>query len=387
MIKADDFLTQCKNHKISFFSGTPCSYLKPLINAVIDDSDIDYFGATNEGDAVAMVCGAQMTQRRGVVMFQNSGLGNAVNAITSLSFPFRFPFIMIVTQRGQPGGPPDEPQHELMGQITEEILTLMRIKWEYFPDNADEMRESLSRAVQHMDEQKQPFAYVLRKGTIEKQELKKEKSETPIGRREYIFKECLEKNYSERATRTSALEVVLTHRKSDDLLIVTTGKAGRELYTLKDDQQHFYMVGSMGCASPFALGGALCNKDKRWVVIDGDAAVLMRMGNLATVGTFGPEDYLHIVLDNEVNDSTGGQVTISSEVSLAATALSCGYKNAYSTDDLSELDKILTSKEIEKGPSLIHFRIKKGSPAELGRPKIKPYEVKERMMNYLAGQN
>ncbi|MBU3916421.1 phosphonopyruvate decarboxylase, partial [bacterium] len=88
MIKANDFLKLCKDHNISFFSGTPCSYLKPLINAVIDDSEIDYFGANNEGDAVAMVCGAYMAQRKGVVMFQNSGLGNAVNAITSLSFPF-----------------------------------------------------------------------------------------------------------------------------------------------------------------------------------------------------------------------------------------------------------------------------------------------------------
>ncbi len=385
MIKADDFLKLCKEHKISFFSGTPCSYLKPLINAVIDDSEIDYYGATNEGDAVAMVCGAHMTQRKGVVMFQNSGLGNAVNAITSLSFPFRFPFIMIVTQRGQPGGPSDEPQHELMGQITEEILTLMRIKWEYFPDNAEEMVVSLSRAIKHMEEQK-PFAYVLRKGTIEKQDLKKEKSEVPIGLRECAFQENLQKKYSERATRTSALEIVLKNRKPDDLVIVTTGKAGRELYALKDDHQNFYMVGSMGCASSFALGGALCNREKRWIVIDGDAAVLMRMGNLATVGSFGPDDYLHIILDNEVNDSTGGQVTISSEVSLAAIALSCGYKKAYSTDDLSELSEILSDKEIEKGPTLIHFRIKKGSPAELGRPKIKPFEVKERMMKHLSGE-
>ncbi|MBT4088393.1 MAG: phosphonopyruvate decarboxylase, partial [Deltaproteobacteria bacterium] len=126
MIKSDDFLDLCKHHQFDLFSGTPCSYLKPLINAVIDDPEIQYLSATNEGDAVAMVCGAYLNQRKGVVMFQNSGFGNAVNPLTSLSFPFRFPFIMIVTHRGQPGGPADEPQHELMGKVTEDLLDTLK---------------------------------------------------------------------------------------------------------------------------------------------------------------------------------------------------------------------------------------------------------------------
>ena len=37
-------------------------------------------------------------------------------------------------------------------------------------------------------------------------------------------------------------------------VIATTGKCGRELFTLADRPQHLYQVGSMGCASSMGLG-------------------------------------------------------------------------------------------------------------------------------------
>ena len=105
MISARDFLAACDGRGFRFFSGTPCSYLKPLINAAIEDPALLFRDATNEGDAVAMAAGVYVgTGHPGVVMFQNSGLGNAVNALTSLNFPFRIPVLVIVTHRGQPGG-------------------------------------------------------------------------------------------------------------------------------------------------------------------------------------------------------------------------------------------------------------------------------------------
>ena len=123
-----------------------CSYLKPFINYVIDSADLDYLGAANEGDAVAIAAGAELGGRRAVVMFQNSGLGNAVNPLTSLTHIFHIPMLLIVTLRGEPGGAADEPQHELMGVITTEQLELMQIPWEFFPDDEDDIDEVLARA-------------------------------------------------------------------------------------------------------------------------------------------------------------------------------------------------------------------------------------------------
>ena len=384
MIKADDFLQLCKQHRVDLFSGTPCSYLKPLINAVIDSPDIQYLPATNEGDAVGMICGAYLTGRKGVVMFQNSGLGNAVNPLTSLSFPFRFPFIMIVTHRGQPGGPADEPQHELMGKVTEEMLDTLRIRWEHFPDDLDKLDGAFQRALDHMAETELPYAFVLRKGTIEPQDLKTPSPELPTGDRSFSFTETIGRPYNERLTRTEALKSILKFKQPDDILVATTGKTGREIYTLADTPDQLYMVGSMGCASSFTLGGAICCPGKRWVVIDGDAAALMRLGNLASAGHFQPANFLHIILDNEIKDSTGGQSTVSLNVSFSAVAQACGYRQVFSADSADGLDTILENLAVDSGPVLIHFRIRKGSPDGLGRPKIKPFEVKTRLMNHLS---
>ena len=384
MIKAKEFLDLCKEQEYTFFSGTPCSYLKPIINTVIDDSQVEYIGATNEGDAVSMVCGAYAAHRKGVAMFQNSGLCNAINALTSLSYPFQIPFLMIVTHRGQPGGPPDEPQHIQMGAITEELLTTLDIKWEYFPDQSENLRPAFARAEEHMETTKRPFAFIMRTGSVAPQILQQKKSDLAIGPRTIKFSESIDLPYSARSTRTDALKVVLKYQTPADIIIATTGKTGRELFTLEDKDSSFYMVGSMGSASSFALGVALNACHKRLITIDGDAALLMRMGNLATIGDLQPPNFLHLVLDNEVNDSTGGQATVSANIPLAVIAEACGYRHIYSTDQLNDLDKILTECLTSRGPVFIHFRIRKGSPKDLGRPKVKPPEVKERLMRLLA---
>ena len=103
MIGADAFLAPARARGFAFYAGVPCSFLTPIINRVIGDRALDYVGATSEGEAVAIAAGAWLAGRKTVVMCQNSGLGNAVNPLTSLSFPFRIPTLLVVTWRGQPG--------------------------------------------------------------------------------------------------------------------------------------------------------------------------------------------------------------------------------------------------------------------------------------------
>ena len=117
MIHAAEFLAAARARGFDFFSGVPCSFLTPLINRVISDSNCDYVAATSEGEAVGIAAGAWLAGRSTVVMCQNSGLGNTINPLTSLNFPFRIPTLLVVTWRGGPGVA-DEPQHELMGEIT-----------------------------------------------------------------------------------------------------------------------------------------------------------------------------------------------------------------------------------------------------------------------------
>src|SRR5689334_4804787 len=126
MISANSFIGQALERGFDFYTGVPCSFLTPLINGVISGAGLHYVGAASEGEAVAIAAGAWLTGRRTVVMCQNSGLGNAVNPLTSLNAPFRIPTLLVTTWRGRPGIK-DEPQHALMGEITHQLLDLIRV--------------------------------------------------------------------------------------------------------------------------------------------------------------------------------------------------------------------------------------------------------------------
>ncbi|CAN5145682.1 hypothetical protein BH23CHL9_BH23CHL9_08370 [soil metagenome] len=132
MISADAFVQPALERGYSFWAGVPCSFLTPFINYVIGSPDLEYVGAASEGEALGIAAGAHLAGRKTVVICQNSGLGNAVNPLTSLNHTFRIPTLFITTHRGEPGLG-DEPQHELMGQITGNLLPTMQIQWEIFP--------------------------------------------------------------------------------------------------------------------------------------------------------------------------------------------------------------------------------------------------------------
>ncbi len=383
MISAPDFLGLCHARGVSFITGTPCSYLKPLINGAIDDPRFLFRDATNEGDAVALAAGAALAGRRALVMFQNSGLGNAVNALTSLCHPFRVPLLLVVTHRGEPGGEPDEPQHELMGRITPALLDTMGIPWEKFPSDPALAPAALDRALAAMAAREGPFAFVMSTGAVAPQALKTKPAGTPIGARKFHFSENLARPTADRATRTAALQLIRTARTPDEVLVATTGYTGRELYALGDDPGNLYMVGSMGSASAFALGLALHAPGRRVTVIDGDGAALMRLGNFATLGASAPPELTHVVLDNEAHDSTGGQATVSRGVAFAAIAQACGYARVLSTDDPAAFAAALAAPRTG-GPLFVHFRIRPGAPDKLPRPTVTPAAVFRRLQRWLA---
>jgi len=290
---------------------------------------------------------------------------------------------MYLERGGEPGGEHDEPQHELMGRITTALLDTMGIPWERFPSDPAKADFVLSRAFARMTAESAPFALVMSKDAVAAQPLKTKPSGAPIGARAFSFSENLTRPYADRISRTVALDIVRRARSKDEVLVATTGYTGRELYALDDDPWNFYMVGSMGSASAFALGLALFAPKHPVTVIDGDGAALMRMGNFATLGAYAPPTLTHLVLDNEAHDSTGGQGTVSRGVALAAVAQACGYARVVSTDVPAELEAALANPR-PAGPTFIHFRIKAGAPEKLPRPKVTPAEVFGRLRDWLG---
>src|ERR671932_452433 len=171
MITARDFLAEAGRAGCDFYTGVPCSYLTPLINGVLSSPDLAYVGAASEGEAVAIASGAWLAGRRTVVMCQNSGLGNAVNPLTSLNAPFRIPTLLLVTRRGEPGIP-DEPQHEVMGRITPDLLSVIGIEHAAFPRAAADLGPAFDRAGERMAATGLPFAFIMSKDDVAEEELR-----------------------------------------------------------------------------------------------------------------------------------------------------------------------------------------------------------------------
>ena len=382
MIEARHFVEAARERGFEWWAGVPCSFLTPFINYVLQDPSLRYVSMANEGDAVALVAGATLGGRRGVSMMQNSGLGNAVSPLTSLTWTFKLPQLLIVTWRAQPGVH-DEPQHALMGPITPQMLETMEIPWELFPSETAAIGPALDRAVAYMDSTGRPYALVMQKGTVAPYALKAGVAPAARSRSEATL-ESLRLAPASRASRQDALkEVIARTPVGSTAVLATTGFCGRELYAIDDRPNQLYMVGSMGCVTPLALGLALARPDLRVVALDGDGAALMRLGAFATVGTYGPRNLLHLLLDNGVHDSTGGQATVSAGVSFAQIAAACGYASSLETDDVSRIGAWLGEPPAD-GPKFARLFTRPGSPDGLPRPSVTPIDVRTRLMQHFG---
>ena len=379
MIAADSFLEHLRGLGYSQYVGVPCSFLTPFINRVIDHPSLDYVGATSEGEAVGVALGAYLAGRKTVVMCQNSGLGNMVNPLTSLNYPFRVPTLLIVTWRGEPGLA-DEPQHEQMGQIVHRLLETLEIPWLPFPVEEAGIADVMDEAQASMSATGRPFALVMSKGSVSPYELA---APTPVAHLDAEPRDLVAGDVASRQTRTAVLRTMLDVLDGDEALIATTGKTGRELFTIADRPGHLYVVGGMGTASAIGLGVARNRAQQPVVVLDGDGAALMKLGAMATVGWYQPRNLLHVILDNEQHDSTGGQQTVSSVVSFARIAAASNYRHAIAVERRDDLVAALKELRHAHGPSLLHVKIRAGSPKELGRPTVKPWQVRDRFMDFL----
>lgn len=405
MIQADDFLSSVRSRGYDLWTGVPCSILTPVIDSLISRQDMTYVSASSEGEAIGIAMGAYLAGRKPVLFCQNSGLGNMVNPLTSLCHPFRVPMLMIVTHRGEPGVY-DEPQHLYMGSITEPLLEVLGIPFSHFPVKREDVGGVLEQAERSMRENGIPFALIVRRGAVEEEqepEVGGQSSEVrgqrSASQRSEVGDEEAEQQKTkvelktpqgefaltsiDRMLRLKAIEIIKNQLGDEALFIATTGKTGRELFELGHRPGQLYVVGGMGCASGIGLGICLGRPDLKTIVLDGDGAALMKLGSMATIGHYLPENLLHIILDNEAHESTGGQPTVSESVDFAQVASACSYPAAFRCDTPENLKEILSLSRNIKGPVLIHLKVAAGSDPKLGRPTLSPVEVKEQFMEYV----
>jgi len=167
--------------------------------------------------------------------------------------------------------------------------------------------------------------------------------------------------------RTEAIAVAAqASRAAGALLICNIGYPSRELYSILDRPENFYMLGSMGLASSIGLGLSLARPERMVMVLDGDGSVLMNLGTLATIAHHGRGNFMLIILDNGCYGSTGSQPTCTSlGTDLAALARAAGIENVQRTAGRSELEEALSClAAISCGrPSVIVAAVEPGNAA------------------------
>ena len=374
MIDCQLFYDSLTRNGVGFFTGVPDSLLKDICAYITDHVPAEEHIITpNEGNAIALATGYHLASK-GVplVYMQNSGFGNCINPLTSLTDPevYAIPMVLLIGWRGEPGVK-DEPQHVKMGRVNPALLEALEIPYEILPVEAEDALQTVARVVALAKEKSAPVALLVRKDTFSKYKLQKSAQ-----------------NAIANLKREQAIQEVLKRLPENARVVGTTGKISREVYEYRDIEKtshdrDFLTVGAMGHASHITLGLALGQPDKLVVCFDGDGAALMHMGGFASAGVYGPENFRHIIFNNAAHESVGGQPTVGDQISFTDIAKACGYKSVSRIEKGEELNGQLDAFLKQSGPSLLEIMVEKGSRDDLIRPKTTPIENKRVLMEAL----
>lgn len=363
-----------------FYAGVPDSLLKPLCDFLIDkygEGNKNHVIAANEGNAVAVAAGYYLsTGKVPVIYMQNSGQGNIINPIVSLlnNHVYAIPELFVIGWRGEPNIK-DEPQHLYQGEITLSLLDAVDVTYFVLKENtkADEFIDTMGKFRELFGKGKSA-AIVVSQNALN-YSCKNAYTNSYMMRREDVIKEIISVS-------------------GDSPIISTTGKASRELFELRESDavrernvsvhsKDFLTVGSMGHSSSIALGVALQTSGKDVWCIDGDGAAIMHMGAMAVIGKIHPENFIHIVINNEAHESVGGAPTAASNIDFVSIAKACNYDYAVSVDCMDDLKTVLYEYKCKRGLRFLEVKSAVGSRRDLGRPTLSPSENKTIFMDFL----
>jgi phosphonopyruvate decarboxylase len=364
MVDTNSFYDELIKNDITFFAGVPDSLLKEFCACIQTKTPRERnFITANEGNAVAMCAGWHLsTGKFGLVYMQNSGEGNAVNPLMSLTDAdvYNIPLMLIIGWRGEPGVH-DEPQHVKQGKVTIPLLDAMGIKHFILGDN---YVEQIRDCVAYMKETNNPVALVVHKGSFSPYKLEVENNSYPL-------------------SREHALETVLSSLKRDDFVVSTTGKASREIFEIrernKQDHSHdFLTVGSMGHTASIACGVAI-GTAKNVFCVDGDGSFIMHMGSFPVIADKAPKNFKYIMINNGAHESVGGQPTVALKINAPEILRGAGFKKVIEAK--SEDDIRAGIAEQAKNPLVaMIIYCHQGSRADLGRPTTTPIQNKQAFM-------
>ena len=351
MISSKALFNFFKNKKIEFFVGVPDSLQKNL------ESNLNKIGknhiiASNEGSAIAIASGYFLSSNKiPVVYMQNSGLGNAINPLTSIAsnHVYNTPLILMIGWRGNPKIN-DEPQHKFMGKITNNLLDLLKIK--HCNLNKKQDLQKFSKLIDLSKKNNEIIAVTINKKTF-KPPLKKKK------------------NIKYKNLRINFIKEILTCSNKNFRFFTSTGYLSREFDYInknfyKNKFKCLYNVGGMGHTSSLSLGFSLNSKNKVFC-LDGDGSLIMHMGSLVTISSY-KKNFKYILFNNGTHESVGAQKTNSKIIDFKKYSKSIGFEKYYSSKSTRNFKKKFFEFINDKKKSFFEIKFNPGSINNLSRP-------------------
>ncbi len=345
-------------NNIKFFSGVPDSVLKPFIESLNKFKGIKHQVAVNEGSAVSLAAGWQVaTKKLPLIYMQNSGLGNAINPLISLTHKkvYSIPMILMIGWRGEINRY-DEPQHVEMGKITKDILKLLNIKTLILGKSVN--LQKIKRLILHSVKKKQPVALLIKKELFKNDKIGK-----------------ISKLNDNEIMRFDFLKELVNQISKNTKIVSTTGYTSRELNEIRKNNKSlngkdFYMVGAMGHTSIFSLGVAEgLVKQSNIICIDGDGSMLMHLGSLFTIANQKKHNFKYVLLNNNCHESVGSQATGIKKTDLKLLSKSLGFKEYLKISKSREMKNIINVFLKKNRYDFLEVKIKNKSIPNLGRPK------------------
>jgi len=373
MIDGKSFFDLLVRNEIDFFAGVPDSLLKHFCACISEQASPEkHIITANEGVGISLATGYYLaTGKIGLVYMQNSGLGNSINPLVSLTAKevYSIPILLMIGWRGEPGVK-DEPQHMGQGRITLSLLKNLGIPYGILSGHTLNFEKCLTKAVKHFHAKKTPYAIVVKENS---------------------FKPCVSQEkhpFRYPLGREDAIRYVVSLLNADDIVVATTGKISRELFETRKQlgrghEKDFLTVGSMGHASSIALGIALSRPSRNVYCFDGDGSFIMHMGALSTISQTKVFNFRHIIFNNYSHDSVGGQPTAAAAISIPGIATASGYVYAGSAQTKAAIRRHMNRMQNSKGPALLEVRVNKGARENLGRPTRTPAENRDDFMKFL----
>jgi len=141
----DEIVNILREEGIDLLCSVPCIMLAGVLKKV-ETTSIIHIPVTREEEGVGIAAGAALGGKRPALLMQNSGLGNSLNALLSLTKLYRLPLSLIISQRGGKG---EKVLAQMpMGKATPNLLKASRIDYVRIKERDDlfKMRKMIHKA-------------------------------------------------------------------------------------------------------------------------------------------------------------------------------------------------------------------------------------------------